>query len=294
MKFLEGDGAKLKIALNVIILSAALWGVSRRDVSYTETTAFENAMIDSFAPMQKSVSYIQEQLSDFVEHYLANVNASKENVDLHKKVKELESELFSFEEVALENIRLKDLLEFGKGIKRRKVLAQVVAWNANSDFRVLRIDKGIKDGIKVQSTVVTSDGLVGYIYRITDSFADILTIVDSNNRVDGLIERTRSHGILEGDSNSKTQMKYVTTTDPVILGDLVLTSGLGNIYPKGIRIGVVTRIEKESHGIEQEIEVTPAVDFSRLEEVVVLVSDEDSDHKMEWEALDDPEHSRKN
>ncbi|MDD0852659.1 rod shape-determining protein MreC [Halobacteriovorax sp. GB3] len=294
MNFLEGESAKLKITLNLFILSFALYGVSKRDVSKMETTAFENVMIETFAPMQQSVRFIQERTTSFVDNYFLNVNASKENVQLKKKVNDLEDDIFKLEQIHLENIRLKELLDFGEEIKKRKVLAQVVAWNANSDFRVLRINKGIKDGIKLQSTVVTSDGLVGYIYRITNHFADILTILDSNNRVDGLIERTRSHGIIEGDSNSKTMMKYIATTDPVILGDLVLTSGLGNIYPKGIRVGSVTKIERESHGIEQSIEVTPAVDFSRLEEVVILVQEGDETRKLEWEALDEPEQSRKN
>ena len=84
-------------------------------------------------------------------------------------------------------------------------------------------------------------------------------------------------------------MKYLAGTEPVILGDLILTSGLGNIYPKGLRIGKITKVERESYGITQSIELAPVVDFSTLEEVVVLVGSKDEVKEKEWKALDDAE-----
>jgi rod shape-determining protein MreC len=143
----------------------------------------------------------------------------------------------------------------------------------------------------LQAPVVTSVGLVGYIYRLTDHFADILTVLDNNNRVDGLIQRVRAHGIVEGYSSEKSLMKYVSRTEPIILGDVVITSGLGNIYPKGIRVGGVSKIERESYGITQYVEITPAVDFGLLEEVVILLAEGDEQKRREWEALDQMEES---
>jgi rod shape-determining protein MreC len=186
-----------------------------------------------------------------------------------------------------ENKRLKGLLRFGEEIPRKKILAQIVGWDAASDFKVLRINKGLKDGIQLQSTVITSQGLVGYIYRLTNSFSDIITILDSNNRVDGIVQRTRSHGIVEGFSGRTCQMKYVKRAEPIILNDLVLTSGLGNIYPKGLKVGSISHIERESFGITQQVEITPAVDFGRLEEVVVLVVEGDEQRRRELETLND-------
>ena len=82
-------------------------------------------------------------------------------------------------------------------------------------------------------------------------------------------------------------MKYISRAEPIILGDVVITSGLGNIYPKGIKVGTVSRIERESYGITQDVEINPAVDFGRLEEVVILLSDEDEQKRREWQALDE-------
>lgn len=290
MKLSESGSQRLKIAVNIVVLSVALYGVSRRSFTLRETSTFERAMIDFLvAPMQRGVSMIHGRFADLTDHYVFNVGASKENGELKKELASLEEKVFSLGEVERENERLKSLLAFSGTSDTKRILAQIVSYDANSDFRVLRINKGADDGIKLQSTVVTADGVVGYIYRLTDHFADILTIIDTNNRVDVLIQRTRSHGIVEGYRSNKCVMKYVAQTDPIILGDEVITSGLGNVYPKGIRVGTVSRIERESYGITQQIEVTPAVNFATLEEVVVLTSENDDLRRLEWQALDNSE-----
>ena len=283
------EGSRVKTIINVIVISLALYGVSKRDVTVRETSVFENFMMDTLAPLQRGVTFVHKRIVSSFDHYIFNVNASKANLSLAGEVKDLKKKIFVLEELQRENKRLKKLLLFGEELNREKILAQVVGWDSSSDFRVLRINKGYKDGIRLQSTVVTSDGVVGYIYRLTDHFADILTILDPNNRVDVIVSRTRSNGILEGFSGWKCIMKYVTRTDPVKLNDLVITSGLGNIYPRGLRVGTVSRVERESYGITQNIQISPTVDFSKLEEVVVLVAENNTRKILEWQALDKQE-----
>ncbi len=289
MKILEESVQRQKIFFNVAVLALSLFSLSHRQFSFDRTTAFENFMVDMFSPMQSSVTYVKTRTSNFFEHYIMNINASQNNTKLQKTVADLKDQVFSFEQVSKENKRLKELLQFGGELDLQKVLAQIIAWDANSDFKVLRINKGKADGIELQSSVVTSVGLVGYIFRLTDHYADIITILDPNNRVDALVERTRSHGIVEGYSRNRAIMKYLAGTEPVILGDLVLSSGLGNIYPKGLKIGKITKVERESYGITQSIEIEPVVNFSTLEEVVVLVGTKDEVKEKEWKALDDAE-----
>ncbi len=294
MRLIEDKDRRQRAILNIIVLLVAFVGVAKRSQTLEETSTFENILIDSFAPIQTSVTSVRTQVSSFFDHYLANISASRKNVDLRKRVGDLENSINGFEELEKENKRLKDLLQFGQGIGYKKILAQVVAWDASSDFRVIRINKGLSNGVRLQSPVVTSQGLVGYIYRLTDHFADILTVLDNNNRVDGLIQRVRAHGIVEGFNNEKSIMKYVSRAEPIILGDVVITSGLGNIYPKGIHVGTVSRIERESYGITQNVEITPAVDFGRLEEVVILSAEGDEQKKREWEALDQMDEAQEN
>ncbi|MFG1500874.1 rod shape-determining protein MreC [Halobacteriovorax sp. XZX-3] len=287
MKLIASEGSRTKLIINLVVLSLAFYGVSKRKAPYKEASIFENVMMDTLAPLQRGISNAYKNVASFFEDYMLNVNASKENVTLKEQIGSLKQEVFALKQLEQENQRLRQILNFGKKIKHEMISAQVVAWDSSSDFRVIRIDKGFKDGIKLQSTVVTSDGIVGYVYRLTDHFADILTILDPSNRVDVIVNRTRSYGILEGYSGWRTVMKYVVRTDPVRLNDLVITSGLGNIYPRGIPVGIITKIERESYGITQHLEVTPTVDFSKLEEVAVLVPSEDQDKKrVEWEALE--------
>ncbi len=284
---LDSGSQKLKLIVNTLVLGISLYGISNTTISKDDSYSFENLMIDTFAPIQRSVTYLYDSFSKTFDFYLANINASKENIELKKTVSILEKKIFTLNEVSKENERLKSLLEFGKDVPYKKVLAQIVAWDSSSDFRVLRVNKGYAHGIKLQSTVVTSSGLVGYVYRMTDNFSDILTILDSNNRVDSIVSRTRSHGIIEGNTEDRCIMKYVTRSEPIILNDIVVTSGFGNIYPKGIRVGFVTKIERETYGITQSVEVTPSVNFSRLEEVVILVADNNIQRQSEWQALDE-------
>ena len=289
MKIIDQSGKRLKVGLNVAVLLVALFSFLQKDKVVDKTSFFENIMIDSFSPIQGGVALIWRKLVVFKDDYWSNLNAGKENILLRRKVADLERRLFEGREVAHENMRLKKLLGFVERISSQKILAQVVAWDSNSDFKVLRINKGVKDGVRLQSAVITDKGVVGYIYRMTDHFSDVLTILDSSNKVDGIIERIRSRGIVEGYSYDKCMMKYVTRTDPIVLRDVVITSGLGNIYPKGIKIGEVSRIERESYGITQYIEIKPMVDFQRLEEVVILIPSDDGNRTRELKVLDGKE-----
>lgn len=291
LNLLQNDSKKLKIGINLVVLAIALYGVSKRQYQYDQPTRFEALMIDSFAPIQRSITYANQEISGFFRHYTLNVAASRENIDLKKEIAELNERIFSFQEMKQENQRLKELLDFAEEVPGKKVLAQIVAWDSSSDFRTLRINKGLRDGLQLQATVVTAEGLVGYVYRLTNHFADVLTVLDPNNRTDVVIQRTRSQGVMEGYSSNRALMKYVGRTEPIILGDEVVTSGLGHIYPKGIRVGRVSRLERESFGVIQHIEVRPSVDFSRLEEVMVLVSDEEQVRRIEWQALEQSDGS---
>jgi rod shape-determining protein MreC len=199
------------------------------------------------------------------------VNTGQENTVLKKQISRLESDLTSMEEIRKENLRLKNLLSFSDELPNQRVMAQVVGWDSANEFKVIRLNKGTNQGIKIMSPVITDHGLVGYVYRVTDNYSDVLTILDQNNRVDVVVERTRTHGIVEGVFNFKCALKYVMRNEPVEVGDKLITAGVGGIYPKGIKVGMITDITKESFGMTLSIDVVPSVDFDKLEEVLVLI-----------------------
>ena len=274
LKDFSVDTSRWKLVNNFLVVALSLWGVSRHNYSFKDSSLFESFLIEAFAPIQRGTLSVKEKITYMFDHYVMIVDTSKKNADLKNKVLNLENNIFKLEEVQKENMRLKQLLQFGAEIPREKVLAQVVSWDSSNEFKVLRINKGSKHGLKKMSPVITMTGLVGYVYRLSGNYADILTILDQNNRVDAIISRTRSHGIVEGDSSFKCSLKYVIRTEELSNGDELITAGLGNIYPKGIKIGKVSKIDKEDYGITQTIEITPSVDFHKLEEVVVLIERE--------------------
>lgn len=283
----EHEERRTKIIINTIILVIAFFGMTRRDYVFQKTSLAEKVIIDVMAPVQGFVTNVQAGIASYVEHYVANISASKENSALKTKIETLKTEIFNYEEIVKETNRLRELIKFGSQIERKKIVAQVVSWDSADDYKVVRINRGLKDGVKLQSVVASAEGLVGYVYRLTDHFADVITILDANNRVDGVVERLRSHGIVEGYSHGRCIMKYVNRTEPIILNDIVLTAGLGNVYPKGLRIGYISRIERESYGITQHVEITPLVNFSKLEEVLVLVIEQEEHKQLEWKALEE-------
>lgn len=285
MKILVNEGQRFRFFLNLIFLAFSLYAISNQDVAYEESSPFENFMIDSFAPMQKFVMGIRGKVDRNVEDYLLNVNASRENKVLQTRVLELKGKIYELDEIERENERLRELLNFGIEGEYQRIAARIVAWDSSSDYRVLRINKGKRHGVVLEAPVISGSGVVGHIFRLTENYADVLTIVDPNNRVDAIVDRTRSHGIILGLSSNRCLMKYVSRTDPIILHDKVFTSGLGNIYPKGLMIGEVTKIERESYGITQTIEVTPSVEFDRLEEVIILTGEGAQTLKREWKEL---------
>ncbi len=265
------ESSKTKIVNNLIVSLLALYGISQKKFNLEEPSLFNHVVMEVVAPIQSSLANSKKSFSALWENYLLIVNTSKENSVLKKQISRLESDIFTMEEIRKENLRLKKLLNYSEEIGHHRILAQVIGWDSANEFKVIRINKGTRDGIQVMSPVITDNGLVGYVYRSTLNYSDVLTILDQNNRVDVIVERTRTHGIVEGVFDFKCALKYVIRNEPVEVGDKLITAGVGGIYPKGLKVGMITDISKENFGMTLSIEVVPSVDFDKLEEVIVLM-----------------------
>ena len=268
---LINESSKTKIVNNLIVAIFAIYGISQKNFNLSESTLFHQIVAEVISPIQEGFASSKKNFSSLWENYLMIVNTGQENTVLKKQISRLESDLTSMEEIRKENLRLKNLLSFSDELPNQRVMAQVVGWDSANEFKVIRLNKGTNQGIKIMSPVITDHGLVGYVYRVTDNYSDVLTILDQNNRVDVVVERTRTHGIVEGVFNFKCALKYVMRNEPVEVGDKLITAGVGGIYPKGIKVGMITDITKESFGMTLSIDVVPSVDFDKLEEVLVLI-----------------------
>jgi rod shape-determining protein MreC len=166
---------------------------------------------------------------------------------------------------------LERLLELRGQAKLNTTAAAIIASGATPEFRTLTIDKGRRDGVGVDMAVIAPQGIVGRVVVPSGRAAKVQLLVDRNAAAGALIERSRAQGIVMGSGDTKLRLEYVSEVADVVVGDLVVTSGIDGIFPKGFTIGSVTAVDK-SGGAYRQITVQPAVDFSTLEEVLVVLT----------------------
>ena len=285
--FQQGSNSqRTKIIINLFTCCITLYFAVQRGSLIREQSPFESWVIDLIAPIQKSITNTSDNLKNAYRDYFLNVGAMKQVKKLEFHLSEMESKIFELEQMVEDARRQRGLIEIYGQVNREKILAKVISINSSKLNRMIRLNKGKKHGVALQSAVVTHQGVVGFIYRLSDNFSDVVTLIDSKSKIDGMIERTGSHGIVEGDLLGQAKMKYVKRRDPVVLDDLILTSGLGNIYPGGIKVGTISEIQRQSYGISQRILITPAVDFSKLKDVMILAPKYSSKLRAELEEFD--------
>jgi rod shape-determining protein MreC len=175
-------------------------------------------------------------------------------------------------ETELSNQRLRELLRFQKIMVETVMPAEVIGHDPSSWFKSIIIDKGIGDGIKKGLAVVVPEGIAGQVIEVSEGYSKVLLIIDQNNAVDTLVQRTRARGIVTGGSTDLCILKYVLRKDDVKVGDILISSGLDGVFPKGLRVGSVSGVVRRNSGIFQEVTVTPFADFEKLEEVLVVLN----------------------
>jgi len=223
-------------------------------------------------PIQTVISLSLEQITSSFENYIYLWNTRKEHQKMVEENRRLLGKIASLREMQQENSRLRKLLDFNSSHQLQSVIARVIAKDVSTEFRAIRINRGESSGIRKNMAVITDEGVVGRVLRTTKTTADIVTILDLLSAVDAIVERSRARGIVEGMTDEVCQLKFVIRTDDIEPGDLLITSGLGGIFPKGIPVGTVSKANRKAYGISQEVEVRPSVDFSRLEEVMVITN----------------------
>lgn len=206
---------------------------------------------------------------------LRDVSDFKDTIDQNKILREnignLENAILEFQEVKLENERLKGLLGFKESEKRRFIPAMVIGRDPSGAGNTIIIDKGKKDKVYKDMVVISGSGLVGRVRECGWSIARVLLIADSDSVVGAIVQRTRDEGAVVGSGLSSLLMKYLEPSSEVKEGDKVITSGFSTIFEKGILIGEVTSVTKDANGVHLNAVVKPAVDMTRLEEVLVML-----------------------
>ncbi len=224
------------------------------------------------APLQDTLSGAVQFARSIWNQYFYLVSASKENERLKKELSRVREESRQLKEVKLSNIRFRKLLGFKKAADYPFLTAEVIGKDPSPWFKAIVIDKGESEGVKKGMPVVLPEGIVGQVVEATAHYSKVLLIIDQNSAVDALVQRTRARGVIEGKSEGNFVFKYVLRKDDVKVGDIIVSTGLDGIYPKGLYIGRATEVVKRNSGIFQQVSVTPFVDFERLEEVLITLS----------------------
>jgi rod shape-determining protein MreC len=259
------------ILLLVFIVIFAILLMTRQLRTGQRPTLLTRPIIYLYRTTHRLVNLAIYRLNGVWEGYLWLVGVKQENAELQAELNRLKEINNRYLEYKLENQRLRRLLEFKEQADIKVVPAQIIGKDPSSWFKTILIDKGTDDGIKKNQVVVTHQGVVGQIIETTPSAAKVLLICDQNSSVAVLVQRNRAEGIMVGGEQELCKINYLSRTADVQPGDTVVTSGLGGIFPKGLIVGKVTQVKKKNYGLFQEIEVRPEVDFSELEEILIIM-----------------------
>lgn len=231
-----------------------------------------SVVINAVAPVTQVFEFVRGSCVEIWSSYIGVVRAARDNQILRARIGELENRLALSSEVESENARLRDLLNYSRQQKLHGVTAAVIGGDPTGWVKGVVVDKGSTHGIKPGMAVIHPAGVVGQVVSVSATGAKVLLVSDHSSGVDVLMHEGRARGVVEGAGERVCELKFVTKDVDVRVGDTVITSGMDGVYPKGILVGRVSEIGRSVAGLFQPIEVRPAVDFSRLEEVLIVSS----------------------
>lgn len=228
------------------------------------------------APVQNSITAVTERANGLLDYLRDNKASHLENEELKKRIALLEKDIYKLKEQELENQRLRELLSYqeDKADHYELLLAKVVSREPNSWYKSITVNRGSTQGVEPDMPVVTDDGLVGIIIGVTKNTAEVLLLLDAEGAVGArILENRLAPGVVTGTGRSDyLQMIHLPHDIPIESGHTVVTSGLGGLYPKGIRIGKVAEVSMEAGGLIKNALIEPFVDFDRLEEVFIILT----------------------
>lgn len=266
---------KNKLAVTVIVLSVTFLLL----IGYTsskEIKGLEGSAGDALSPIQKITYGVNRGVKDFVDFFLNFSEVKDENEKLSEENNELKDKLAEYSDLASENERLKALLDFEEQKDQYNYISTNIIGIRGSVLDGYIVDKGSDDGVKKGMIVIAADGLVGQVASVSDNWSIVECIINENIAVSVMPESTRENtGILQGYTDGKTnerltKISYLPMDSQIKEGDVILTSGLGQVYPKEIRVGEVISVEEDKVNVMKSAVVKTYVNFDTLEELVII------------------------
>ena len=218
------------------------------------------------------VASMQDSISEIWTHYIALQNVWEENRHLRQEIQRLQGEQNLLREKTIIGTQFQQLLAYQVTAPMTTLPARIIGRNVSNWYRAMIINKGDRDGIHPEMGVITEAGVVGRVVRVNPTTAIVLLLSDPNVAITGMVQNSRDEGIIQGTPQGIIHMKYLPPLSPVQPGDPVVTSGLTGDFPRGLHIGRIQQITKADTDLFQLGEISPIVDFSKLEGVLVITS----------------------
>lgn len=260
----------------LLIICLLLGLINITSANRENSSAIEKTIREMYTPLQSGVNGVSSFFQKFELVFSTKQSLLNKVKDLEKENNQIKIENQTLREDTDELLRLRNIVDFidANKLTYNLVTARVIARSPNNWYKTLTINKGSQQGIIKDMAVISPDGLVGRIESVNDNSAQVILITDREVAVGAILQRTReTNGIVEGrDDSSLLGMENIPYYSEIRKGDRVITSGLSEYYPKGILIGTIKQIKREPGGLLLSAEVTPGVEFDKLEEVLVVTA----------------------
>lgn len=221
------------------------------------------------SPVYSAVDYSTSKATTILNNYLLLIDLKQQNIAMDVELSELKSQIIVLSEEANSARRFRALLDLPEIEPFNPITAEVVRKRAEPWETTFLINSGSANGIASSMGVANIDGVIGQVIRVAPQISKVMTILHPQSGIAGMLEKSRLSGVVSGTGHGTCIMKFVSRFERVVLGESLITSSLDGAFPKGIPIGIVSRIMKDPEEIFQSIEIIPYVDFSAVEEVVL-------------------------
>ncbi len=263
---------RVPLLLGLLVLLALLtMDADRREADRSELGWASALVLEVTVPVQKMIATPVDLVRDTWDRYVALVDLRAENEALRTQIAALREENLQFREALVASDRLQHIAAMRDEFETPMLPMEVIGQDVSPWFRSVLLDRGHGHGVQSGMPVITDRGIVGLVTGTSKNAARTMLMLDRQSAVDGIVQRSRARGIVRGRGTDRLEFEFVVHGEDVALGDVVISSGLGGVYPKGLRIGEVVEILEAPYGLTHKALLRPSVDFGRLEQVFVVL-----------------------
>lgn len=256
---LSGVGLTLTLILLVFIFGSQTYSPLHRLLFW------------GISPIQKGASAVTDTVVSFKQEYIDLRTVREDNKRLWAQLEQYKEIIDDSREAIAISVRLQKLLDFKEANDYPTVAARIIGKDPSLWFNNVIIDRGTSDGVDSGMPVVTGAGIVGQVYEVSTDYSKVLLTIAPSSAMDVIIQNSRERGILKGTGENSYRLNYILKKINISKGDYIVTAGYGGMFPTGLPVGTVSKVIRKPRGMFLEVEVTPAVDFTTLENLLVIL-----------------------